>query len=771
MWQTGNVRLPKQCAGRRLGHGYQGNCSPLSDKERALYFKTSRMRRYGSQNWPSTGIEGKVLLVDCITYGCTAPSPPPPPFSTSDTFTGTCSIGGIQGECLCYDANQYLVGSKFEGVFDGERGCHVPSLSGTGVTSPDPFGKTSGGEKCPTDGSGNLIGRRMAHNAAATDCSGCSGQCASASVYKDTMSGTCSLGGVAGTCECTDVHGYLVGSKFEGLFEGKMSCAVTDLSGGLSPDPFGKTAGSELCPTTGGSGRRLGHNVAVTDCTGCSGQCAPAPYYKSVPVGRRNLAHGSASATVPQGWQPDASLPFVTGANEPGSGFCDITSMVRPSSVQSAPTIAAITYTWVIVCSFVPRTNIAFTQFSDLGFVGLLVLFPCTTRGCGPDVFLAQSATLFDSNPVPSLPIIVASQGNDVVQVTAAKLGKYPESRDDEFSFSYEMLQAISDNVAGSPGPWPTTLYVNCTDDGSKFYDTANSPGYRFLYVLYGISHVFLIGISIVVLLRKCKGKQICSWATYVLCVEGIFSTMFRGWRCFTGQYFWNGHVGTTIDTGNYFGDSAEAPLSLGTTWVAVVVWAKVVLNLVLTKKTGFIYNFIIWCGIIFLTVYTQYYVLLFPFQPWWAPSNPDMYSGFANSDAIRDAGNNPIMYGNIVMTALFVLMALLAIIKIARAAKMSSSASIIRVMKRMFPLIIMQAVGLGFGIVAQIALVETASSPEAFSVAWGLVIPGHFKEIGGVLAGYGQVLALVASSSSSSSTAATPTTTPHPWKQRRVQG
>ena len=43
-----------------------------------------------------------------------------------------------------------------------------------------------------------------------------------------------------------------------------------------------------------------------------------------------------------------------------------------------------------------------------------------------------------------------------------------------QFSFGYEMLQAISDNVAGSPGPWPTTLYVNATDDYSLFYETSH---------------------------------------------------------------------------------------------------------------------------------------------------------------------------------------------------------------------------------------------------------------------------------------------------------
>ena len=213
-------QTPQACTpGRRLGHGYQGNCSPLSDKQRAKYFKTTRWRKYGAQTWPANGVEGKVLLVDCITFGCTAPSPPPPPFSASDTFSGQCTVGGVQGQCLCYDVNQYLVGSKFEGVFDGQRGCHVPNLGGSGVVSPDPFGKTSGGEICPTDANGNLLtgpGRRnLGHNAAVTDCSTCSGSCASASVYKDTMAGACTLGGKTGTCECHDVHGYLVGSKFE----------------------------------------------------------------------------------------------------------------------------------------------------------------------------------------------------------------------------------------------------------------------------------------------------------------------------------------------------------------------------------------------------------------------------------------------------------------------------------------------------------------------------------------------------------------------------
>ena len=399
MWQKDNVRLPKQCSGRRLGHGYQGNCSPLSDKERAKFFKTMRHRVYGLQSWPATGIEGKALLIDCITFGCTAPSPPPPPFSTSDTFTGTCSIGGVQGECLCYDVNQYLVGSKYEGVFDGERGCHVPSLSGG--ASPDPFGKTSGGEICATDANGNLIGRRLGHNTAVTDCSSCTGTCASASVYKHTMSGTCSIGGVAGACECHDVHGYLVGSKYEGVFDGQQNCAVTDLSGGVQPDPFGKTAGAEMCPTTGASGRRqLGHNVAVTNCTGCSGQCAPAPYYSATPKGRRQLAHGGvsrqlghggASAAVPQGWLPDTSLPFPTGANEPGSGFCNIKQMVVPATIAATPTFAVLTYTWFITCMAIPRVTYPLVQFSELGFAGILYLTPCVVKGCGPVAYISMN--------------------------------------------------------------------------------------------------------------------------------------------------------------------------------------------------------------------------------------------------------------------------------------------------------------------------------------------------------------------------------------------
>jgi len=197
-----------------------------------------------------------------------------------DTVRGTCSIAGVLGTCQCSDVNDYLVGSKYEGFYDGKLICAVSQ-----VPQPDPFGKTAGAEVCP----GTELGRRrLKHNTEFTDCSGCSGTCAPAEFYrvptaKANFSGVCSIAGVTGSCRCSDVNSYLVGSKYEfhqgagNYFNGKQTCAVHQVP---QPDPFGKIAGAEVCPLTGGSGRRLAHNAAVTDCTQCTGVCAPEEHYQ-----------------------------------------------------------------------------------------------------------------------------------------------------------------------------------------------------------------------------------------------------------------------------------------------------------------------------------------------------------------------------------------------------------------------------------------------------------------------------------------------------------
>jgi len=368
LWQTGNVRLPKQCSpGRRLGHGYTGSCSPLSDEQRALFFKTVRHRKYGLQDWGNLPITGKVLLVDCITYGCRPPPPPSPP---------------------------------------------------------------------------------------------------------------------------------------------------------MAPPP------------TAPAGRQLASGDVET---------------------RRQLGHGGASASVPAGWRPDMSLPPVSGTNAPGSGFCNIKQMVTPATIQVELTLAVFTYTWFITCMVLDRVSHPLRQFSELGFAGIIYLAPCVSLGCGPAVYTSIVAKLYDSNPVPLLPIALASQGNDPVAVTLPKIMTQAEDGpDDQFSFNFELLQSISDNVAGAPGPWPTTLYANLTDGYAKYYEHANSAGYLFLYRLYGTLHIVLIITSAYAIFKNVKNGKACSWATYVIFIEGIVGSGFRMFRCFTGLYFWNGEgSGTTIYFGN----------------------------------------------------------------------------------------------------------------------------------------------------------------------------------------------------------------------------
>lgn len=267
--------------------------------------------------------------------------------------------------------------------------------------------------------------------------------------------------------------------------------------------------------------RRLGHEAAVTP-AGCEARRRRS----------RHLGHGGSAPTVPAGWLPDDSLPLSTD-------FCNITTVITPALVQSEPHLAVFSYTWYVLCLVVPRSSAPLKTFADLGFVGILHLVPCVQLGCGPAVYLSIIAKLFDGNPIPALPVIIASSG--YVGITEMILKNYESSeKNDEVSITTEMLKMLT-----TPG---MTLHVEATDDKALYYDTANSAGYVFSYRLYGALHMLLLCASIY--LTKKQGS--CSWSTYVLVLEGVVGSSLRGFRCFVGPFFYNGGgVGTTIDWGN----------------------------------------------------------------------------------------------------------------------------------------------------------------------------------------------------------------------------
>jgi len=261
-------------------------------------------------------------------------------------------------------------------------------------------------------------------------------------------------------------------------------------------------------------------------------------------------------------------------------------------------------------------------QFSTLGFKGILYLTPCQPNGCMISAYASITANMFDSNPIPGIPICIAAMGRSTSEKFWAESGLNPSygPADEGVAQSYLLRQAVG---AGAT----MKVYVECTDDPHPFIEYANGPGFKFFYILYGLLHIALLLASVYLLVRK--RAAMCSWIAYVIFVEGIVSSGLRAWRVLSGLYFYNAN--TTLDFGNFVEQCAEAPFSTSTTWVTAMVWLKIIVG-IRSKKAACLYNALIAFGVVVMIPFAMTMGLLYPTQPWTGIS---MGSGKALRDLV----------------------------------------------------------------------------------------------------------------------------------------
>ena len=558
----------------------------------------------------------------------------PPP----STFSGSCSMSGVAGVCACYDVTGYLDGTALSGAFNGKRSCHVPQ-----VPQPDPFSTAAGGEFCPSSSGRMLAGRQLGHNTANTDCSACTGVCTpvaeapcsttypTASVAGSVVrpapfsgrrlmtsgaaddvsrgrrlaefAGACSVGGVAGECDCYDVNNMFVGTPNQGLFDGKKGCHVPQL-----PDAGGP-AGGEFCPA--GSGRQLFHNQAATDCSSCSGDCGPVEQYRPCvnetekfyfktfrhrffglqdwtnfnvtgvlslvdcityacsllptpsppPVSsgrqldvelisiRRSLGHGGSNPKAPAGWLPDPSMPLLTES----SMMCNISNIVSRSFMDSAERVCLIHYTWFITCLTIPRTNLPIRNFKDAGCKALIILAPCANKGCGPTPYASIVGEFGGKDPIPDFPVVYSADGWFGTSQFPMTQGDSNNGPDDDISVTQKVIFGALPNAG-------MVLHVMVQDNHHAFIEFMGSTGHLFIYKLMAALYCVLGLFALNHIYHSILSRTLFNWNGYVIIVEGIVGTGFRAFRTITGPYWFNKN--TDVFTGQYMTDSAETPFT-----------------------------------------------------------------------------------------------------------------------------------------------------------------------------------------------------------------
>jgi len=100
---------------------------PSADKMRCAYalaflvvcVPASKVWQTGDKKAPSL----------CSSYS----SGQPTPANVADSNTGSCTLAGAPGVCSCYDVHDYLVGGKYEGIFDGKMSCQTTQLPASDV--------------------------------------------------------------------------------------------------------------------------------------------------------------------------------------------------------------------------------------------------------------------------------------------------------------------------------------------------------------------------------------------------------------------------------------------------------------------------------------------------------------------------------------------------------------------------------------------------------------------------------------------------------------
>merc|ERR1719157_475409 len=97
------------------------------------------------------------------------------------------------------------------------------------------------------------------------------------------------------------------------------------------------------------------------------------------------------------------------------------------------------------------------------------------------------------------------------------------------------------------------------------------------LYRIYGVLFVVLILFSAHTLLAFHKVHKLCSWAAYVVFMEGIAAGVFRAFRTLTGPYPFNGN--SPLDFHSWINETSDTPIACATTLVTAFVWAKLVVG------------------------------------------------------------------------------------------------------------------------------------------------------------------------------------------------
>jgi len=424
---------------------------------------------------------------------------------------------------------------------------------------------------------------------------------------------------------------------------------------------------------------------------------------------------------VPAGFRPDPSMPYVSG----NAMFCDLNNLVNASTLAMTDYFGLITYTWMVVCAIVPRSTEVWAVFGTLGFKGVLYLIPGTSQGSTISQYATITVGLYDSNPIPSVPICIMS-----------KVGLKPRNGlpNDDLTGITAGSGPVEGYAIQASADTSIDVYVTCEDGPNPNFDMANSTGFLFLYYLLAVMFCLLFLISGYGLVLLQKTKKLCSFAALIMFVEGIICGAWRIFRCVTGPYPYNAPAGYPLDFGAYIQQTSDTPFNVATTFITTMVWVKVVSGKTPTKMQTLLFNGFQWFMFIAIIAFMEVTGLIYPMQPWWGITINN------SSGATMDLAYLPGIYANMGFSTVFVITCVFAFNKLIKAAKTGSSA-LMNTIKSMLPWIIINIIGLIFMILGSLFYhyhINGVDSHLGEDTIWYGVM---FKEIGNALSGYGQVM------------------------------
>jgi len=255
---------------------------------------------------------------------------------------------------------------------------------------------------------------------------------------------------------------------------------------------------------------------------------------------------------------------------------------------------------------------------------------------------------------------------------------------------------------------------------------------------------LFLFSLAIIFKMKK----KALSWAGFVVLVEGIAANAARGVQ--------NLYEPAFVHESSYwfsnFIQLVDVPMSISSTWVALMIWLKIVGTTVFAvrfnTKITYAWNAFVWLGVLVLFVILYIYICgkwSYALRPW----TPELLA--KGADEVRTETNNLIYNITIAFLATFAAICLAAIAAIIRVAKQTASVTIVKTIKRMMIWISLQMVGMMLFTVGFYYISEHLRH-YAYVQSSFVIFFNHVKPFGSLLSSFAQVMAVNTSLNSTSS-------------------